>query len=152
MLSMVDCKVVARPNASLTPKQTSRLLMAIAFVMLVVSAGFMHMGAWMVMPFAGLELLALAAAFYYVNLHAADFESISIEEERVVVEKRSHREVSSAVFQRYWTQVSLRESVGGRSALYIGSHGKEVEFGRNLIDDEQRLVIMRELKQKLKKY
>jgi uncharacterized membrane protein len=152
MLSMVDCKVVARPNASLTPKQTLRLLMAIALFMLIVSAGFAHMGAWLVMPFAGLELLALAAAFFYVNLHAADFESISIEDERVVVEKGNYREVQSAVFQRYWTQVNLRESVGGRTALYIGSHGKEVEFGRHLINDEQRLVIMRELKQQLKKY
>jgi uncharacterized membrane protein len=150
MLSIVDCKVVARPNVSLSPEGSLKLLLVLAIVMLVVSIGFMHIGAWMVMPFAGLELLALAIAFYYVNLHSADFESITIEDDRVVIEKRYYREMSSAVFQRYWTQVSLRESIGGRHALYIGSHGKEVEFGKHLIDDEQRIVIMRELKQKLK--
>jgi len=150
MLSIVDCKVVARPNASLSPDGSLKLLIVLAIVMLVVSIGFIHIGAWLVMPFAGLELLAFAIAFYHVNLHAADYESITIEEDRVIVEKRGYRNESSTVFQRYWTQVSLRESFGGRSALYIGSHGKEVEFGKHLIDDEQRIVIMRELKQKLK--
>jgi len=150
MLSIVDCKVVARPNASLSPDGSLKLLLVLAIVMLVVSIGFIHIGAWLVMPFAGLELLAFAIAFYHVNLHAADYESITIEEDRVIVEKRGYRNESSTVFQRYWTQVSLRESFGGRSALYIGSHGKEVEFGKHLIDDEQRIVIMRELKQKLK--
>jgi uncharacterized membrane protein len=150
MLSIVDCKVVARPNASLSPEGSLKLLVVLAIVMLVVSVGFIHIGAWLVMPFAGLELLAFAIAFHYVNLHSADFESITIEADRVVVEKRDYRNESSTVFQRYWTQVSLRESFGGRSALYIGSHGKEVEFGKHLIDDEQRIVVMRELKQKLK--
>ena len=150
MLSIVDCKVVARPNASLSPEGSLKLLIVLAIVMLVVSIGFIHVGAWLVMPFAGLELLAFAIAFYHVNLHSADYESITIEADRVIVEKRGYRNESSAVFQRYWTQVSLRESFGGRSALYIGSHGKEVEFGRHLIDDEQRIVIMRELKEKLK--
>ncbi|HSR02572.1 MAG TPA: DUF2244 domain-containing protein, partial [Methylophilaceae bacterium] len=145
MLSIVDCKVVARPNASLSPDGSLKLLIVLAIVMLVVSIGFIHIGAWLVMPFAGLELLAFATAFYHVNLHAADYESITIEEDRVIVEKRGYRNESSTVFQRYWTQVSLRESFGGRSALYIGSHGKEVEFGKHLIDDEQRIVIMREL-------
>jgi uncharacterized membrane protein len=150
MLSIVDCKVVARPNASLSPEGSLKLLVVLAIVMLVVSVGFIHIGAWLVMPFAGMELLAFAIAFHYVNLHSADFESITIEADRVVVEKRDYRNESSTVFQRYWTQVSLRESFGGRSALYIGSHGKEVEFGKHLIDDEQRIVVMRELKQKLK--
>jgi hypothetical protein len=51
--------------------------------------------------------------------------------------------------------VNLREvvSVGGvigKSGLFIRSHGKEVEFGRNFMNDEQRVELARELKQKLK--
>jgi len=40
--------------------------------------------------------------------------------------------------------------MNGGNALFIGSHGKEVEFGRRFMNDEQRVVLARELKQKLK--
>ena len=38
----------------------------------------------------------------------------------------------------------------GKSALFISSHGNEVEFGRNFISDEQRTLLARDLRQKLK--
>jgi|APFre7841882590_1041340.scaffolds.fasta_scaffold76487_2 uncharacterized membrane protein len=147
-------KIIARPNNSLSLKDGIKLLAAMAIVTLVIGLGFTHIGAWMVLPFAGLELLAFACAFYYVYLHAGDYESIAIEEDKVIVEKRSYRKSSITVFQRYWTQVNVRDvvscqGVNGKSALFIGSHGKEVEFGKHLIDDEQRVALARELKQKI---
>jgi hypothetical protein len=38
----------------------------------------------------------------------------------------------------------------GSSGLFISSHGNEVEFGRNFINDEQRALLARDLRQKLK--
>lgn len=148
-------KIIARHNNSLTPKAGVKLLLALAGVVLVVGFGFARIGAWLVLPFAGLELLAFAYAFHYIYLHSGDFESITIENDSVVVEKRDYKEVTTTVFQRHWAQVSLREvaSVGGvigKSGLFIRSHGKEVEFGKNFMNDEQRALLARELKQKLK--
>jgi uncharacterized membrane protein len=150
-------KIIARHNNSLTPNAAVKLLAALAIIVLIVGVGFAHMGAWLVLPFAGLEILAFAYAFFYIYLHSADFESITIENDSVVVEKRNYKEVTTTVFQKHWAQVNLREvaSVGGvigKSGLFIRSHGKEVEFGRNFMNDEQRVKLARELKQKLKKY
>jgi uncharacterized membrane protein len=97
-----------------------------------------------------LEILAFALAFYHVRVHASDFESITIDGDEVLVERKYSRQFTSDVFHRYWTQVTVKESVGGKSALMIGSHGKEVEFGKHFIDDEQRIALMRELKKKLR--
>lgn len=154
-VSDLGYKIIARPNNSLTPQASLKVLGALAVVVLVVGLGFAHMGAWLVLPFAGLEVLAFAYAFYYIYLHSTDFESITIEGDRVVVEKRNYKDVTTTVFQRHWAQVNLREvasvrGVIGKSGLFIRSHGKEVEFGRNFMSDEQRVELARELKQKLK--
>jgi uncharacterized membrane protein len=148
-------KIIARHNNSLAPKAGVKLLFALACIVLVVGFGFARIGAWLVLPFAGLEILAFAYAFHYIYLHSGDFESITIDHDSVVVEKKDYKEVTRTVFQRHWAQVSLREvaSVGGsigKSGLFIRSHGKEIEFGKNFMSDEQRALLARELKQKLK--
>lgn len=151
----MDCKIIARPNNSLSPENSLKLMVVLAIVAFVVALGFAHVGAWLVLPFAGLELAAFAYAFYYVYLHSSDFESIAIDGDRVIVEKRSFRETSVTEFQRYWMQVHVRnigrgKGVVSKSGLFIGSHGKEVEFGKHFINDEQRVALAHELKQKLK--
>ncbi len=147
--------IIARPNNSLSPDDSIKLLAAMASVAFLIAIGFASIGAWLVLPFAGLEILAFAYAFYTIYLHADDFESITIEEDRVVVEKRNYKESTKTVFQRYWAQVNVRDVLAikgsnGKSALFISSHGNEVEFGRNFISDEQRTLLARDLRQKLK--
>ena len=148
-------KIIVRPNNSLSPQNGMKVMAGLLVIMLLVSFGFALMGAWLVLPFAGLEIIAFALAFHVVYLHANDFESISIEDERVVVEKRIIKASTTTVYQRYWAQVSIRavdhsSRSNGKSGLFVGSHGKEVEFGKNLINDEQRAVLALALRQKLK--
>ncbi len=148
-------KIIARPNSSLSVQGSLKLLAVLAGIALVVALGFLHIGAWMVLPFAGLEILAFAFAFHSLYLHADDFDSITIEADRIVVEKRNVKETTTTVFQRYWAQVNVRDVAmikgsNGKCALVISSHGNEVEFGRNFINDEQRSQLARDLRQKLK--
>lgn len=145
-----DFKITVRSNNSLSVANTIKLVCALALISMVVGLGFSLAGAWMVLPFAGLEIAAIAYAFYYITLRSGDFESISIEGDRVVVEKYGYKKSVEVVFQRYWAQVNMREQLNGSNALFIGSHGKEVEFGRGFMTDEQRVELARELKLKLK--
>ncbi len=154
MLSVMDYKIVARPNNSLSPENSLKLMVALAIIAFVVALGFTHIGAWLVLPFAGLELAAFAYAFYYIHLHSSDYESIAIEDDKIIVEKRNFKETSVTEFQRYWTQVHVRDvtnnkGLARKNGLFISSRGKEVEFGKYFIDDEQRVTLARELKQKL---
>lgn len=119
-------------------------------ITLVVAVGVASAGAWYVLPFAGLEVLAFAYAFYYVSLHYDDYESIAIEGEHLVLERCARKRVEKISFQRYWVNLTLRDTESGKNGLFVGSHGKEVEFGRGFINDEQRLAVVRELKWKLK--
>lgn len=149
-LLVTDYKIIAQPNNSLSPRDVVKLMAVLAAINLLVGLGFTLAGAWLVMPFAGLELLAFGYAFYYVYSHAFDFDSIEILEDAVVIESKSPQGSTRQEFQRYWIRVILREVTKGRTGIFIGSHGKELEFGRRFLDEEQRIFLVRALKEKLK--
>lgn len=151
-ISNLGNQIILKPNNSISPEAGVRVVVALAVMIFLVAFGFTRIGAWLVLPFAGLELLAIAYAFYFMHLHSADFESITISDDVVVVEKKDDKKISTTVFQRYWAQVNVRKVVGGAdvNGLFINSHGNEVEFGKKYINDEQRVLLAREIKQKLR--
>jgi uncharacterized membrane protein len=137
---------VARRNNSLS--STGRILVfAYLFVVSFGIAGaFASLGAWLILPFAGLEMLGLYLAFLYVDRHAADFERIAIAGDRVKVEWLNAGRTGSHEFSRSWAQLV---TVPGGGRLALRSHGREVEIGRHM-SDEQRLTLARELGSKLR--
>jgi len=154
-VSDLDIKIILRPNNSLSPTGSVKVLAVLFLILLIVATSFSLMGAWLVLPFAGLEILGLAGAFYYVYLHSNDYESITITDENLIVEKKNYKELTTTTFQRYWAQVIVRDleqrhASGRKIGLFITSHGKEVEFGRYFINDGQRTMFARELREKLR--
>ncbi len=145
-VSSENFKIVARPNCSLSNRGRVLVGLSIATFSLAVAGGFSIAGAWLVLPFAGLELVALAYAFYYIGCHAGDYESITIDGDSLAIEKRVYKSISQVVFQRYWARVLLRDLPGGDQSLLLRSHGKEVEFGRRYMSNEQRVALAKQLK------
>jgi uncharacterized membrane protein len=149
MVYIDEYEVIVRPNCSLSARGMVRVVMAIASFSLLVAMGFTLAGAWLVLPFAGLELLALAYAFYYIHCHAGDYESITFNGDELAVEKRHYKNISQVVFNRYWARVLLRDLPSGEQSLLLRSHGKEVEFGRRFINNDQRLALAQQLKKRV---
>lgn len=143
--------VIAKHNNSLSPKGLMWLFLSIFAITMTVGFGVALVGAWLVLPFAGLELLAFACAFHHVFRHYEDFERITINDSDVIIDKRYAKHTERFTFQRYWAKVILHDESDGTCGLFIGSHGKEVEFGRGFMTDEQRLVIAKNLRQQLQK-
>lgn len=143
-----DFCITAKPNCSLTPRGRLWVFSAIAAFSLLVAIGFAMVGAWMVFPFAGLELIALGAAFYVVHCHSDDYESIILAGDDLAVEKRNYKNISRIVFHRYWARVVMRDTPDGEQRLWLRSHGKEVEFGR-YIDNDTRLIIAKQLQRRV---
>ncbi len=103
-------------------------------------------GAWLILPFAGLEMLVLYLAFRHVERHAADYERVAVEGDRLNVEVLDGGRISRFEFNRCWAQV-VCASDGSRLALR--SHGRELEIGRHL-NEEQRLTVARQLRRELR--
>lgn len=103
-------------------------------------------GAWLILPFAGLELLVLYGAFRYVERHAGDYERVALEGDTLNVEVFDGGRMSRFEFNRCWAQVVC---AGDGSRLALRSHGRELEIGRHLNED-QRLAMARELRRELR--
>lgn len=144
-------KMIAKPSNSMPVKGFVWLFTSIVLILAIIAIGMSHIGAWFVLPFAGLEVLAFAVAFYQVHVHYNDYESISLEGDSVVIEKHVNKSIDRVTFQRYWVRVTLRNSQDGSVGLFIGSHGKQVEFGKRFMDDMQRIELAKQLKVQLAK-
>jgi len=136
----------ARRNNSLS---SSGRLLVFGFILVVslgISSAFaLLLGAWPIMPFAGLEMAVLYCAFRYMDRHAADFERITIRGGSVDIEVREGPRLKRMELSRYWSNIVCAAD-GSRIALR--SHGREIEVGRHLCE-EQRLEMARELRREL---
>lgn len=139
---VVFCRYVVRPNRSLTWAQAAALFGLCTLVSLGIGVAFHLRGLPLVLPFSGLEMLALGAALYVSMRRGSRQEVISIGPERVTLERGYRYPHEVQHLPRAWVQVVL-ESPPGRwhpSRLKLRSHGREVEIGTFLTEDERRAL------------
>ena len=141
----IEFRRLARRNNSLS--STGRLLVFVfIFVVSVgIAAAFAIFGAWLILPFAGLEMLVLYLAFRYVERHAADYELIEIDGDQVSIERFEGGDTRRDALSRHWARVVVS---GNGSRLALRSHGREVEIGRGM-SNAQRLELAQALKRRL---
>ncbi len=130
--SHTSYRVTFKPNCSLTQSGRVRVVLLLTVIPCGIAIGFSLLGAWMVLPFVGMEICALAYAFYYVNSHASDYESISIDGDSLLVERCTGQHLSQYQLNPYWVNVVQHEQENGELRLGLRSHGKEIEVGRYL--------------------
>jgi uncharacterized membrane protein len=141
-----DYVYTVRRNNSLSSSGRLFVFSFILTVSLGIALAFsVLLGAWPIMPFAGLEMLVLYLAFRYMDRHAGDFERITIQGDNIAVEVQEGRHVMRLELNRYWAQV-VCEANGSRLALR--SHGREIEVGKHLCETE-RADMARELAREL---
>ena len=136
----------ARRHNSLSSSDRLFAFGFIALFSLAIAVAFAWLGAWLILPFAGVELVVLFFVVRYIERHAQDYERLTIDGEMVQMEVFDGGRVDRREFNRRWAQV-VCERDGSRLALR--SHGREVVFGRHLTG-EQRLSVARTLTEQLR--
>ncbi len=139
--------LIARPNNSLSVEGRALVLGSLLFLSLAISVAFAFYGAWLVLPFTGVEMAVLVVAFAYMQRHAADYESIAIDGDRVLIERWETGSNRRYEFNRHWAQVVIhRERAAGSTVVALRSHGREIEFGQHLTEP-QKLAVAQTLRQ-----
>lgn len=110
---------------------------AFAMTALVVCAFAAAIGAWPVMPFAGLELAGLALAFRVLSRHDGDFERLEVGDDEIRWEARDAERHTCFVAHRPWARVERRDR-GSRCTLCLAYAGRRVPLGRLLSDEGRR--------------
>ena len=148
--SLAAFSFVARRNSSISPASWRRVFAFISAVTLGIAAGFVAIGAWLVLPFAGIELALLFWAFRYLESHAQDCERVTIEGDRVLVEVVEGKVEQRYEFNRCWVQVVLEPADRGYR-LALRSRGIEVDVGRHL-STENRVSAAGMLRRHMQKF
>ena len=67
-----------RPNRSLTPGGRQQWFLLFAGTTILCAGAATAIGAWMVLPFAGFEILFLWCAFHLIGRHDGDYEWLKV--------------------------------------------------------------------------
>mgnify|MGYP001818717397 CR=1 FL=1 len=132
-------RFVLSPNCSISWRELVLFYLLTCAVALAVGLFFTLQGMWLVLPFSGLEMLALGSGLYITSRKVYQREVITLDPDYTRIEKGVRRVQQSWEFKTPWVRV-IDESPGGfgtRRMLAICVSGESVEIGSFLANPEK---------------
>jgi uncharacterized membrane protein len=136
-------------NCSISPAGLLGVFAGLSLASSAIGIGFAMAGAWPVLPFVGLEIVALGAAFVLYARRAGDYERIELEPGRLVVEVAEAERLVRYRLDPRRARVVLERNEGYGARVLLREAGKEVEVGRHL-DAPSRIEFAGELSRRLR--
>ena len=138
-----DFSLLLKRNCSIAPGALACVFGALAVAVLGIGIGVAIAGAWLILPFAGLEVIAFAAAFVLQARHATDYEKIELAHGRIRIEVSEAERLANYELDARGARIELQ----GPHVVLCGA-GETLKIGRHL-DDEARVRFAAELKKRL---
>lgn len=138
-------------NCSASPAQLAAVLASIVGVSFAFGVLFAAQGLWLVLPFVGIELLAVAAAFVCYGRRAADFERIEIGGGAIAIERveggrRTVQRLPAPRTQVGWERLGRT----GQVTVWLAAGDRRIEVGHHL-PDARRVQLAGELNKALRR-
>ena len=131
-------------NCSISPAGLACVFAALAVAVLAIGAGFALLGAWLILPFAGLEVLLLAGAFLLQARHATDYERIELAGDRLHIDVADGARTARYELDARRVRIAMDEG-----ALVLRGPRETLQLGRHL-DAAARAAFAGELKRRLR--
>lgn len=139
-VSTSECyRFVLSPNCSISWRELLLFYCLTCAVALAVGLFFTLQGLWLVLPFSGLEMLALGIGLYVTSRKVYRREVITLDPECTRIEKGVQRADQIWEFKTAWVRVvdEYRGGRGARRKLAICVSGESVEVGSFLANWEK---------------
>ena len=135
----VFASFVVMPNCSMSWQENKVFVASLAFISFSIAGFFALQGYWVILPFAGLEILMLTGILYWTGIQATHREVISIRDDIIHIEVGRKKSRQEYEFQRAWTKIELRPPAlpSRHTRLVMRSKGKELEIGACLTEQER---------------
>jgi uncharacterized membrane protein len=130
-------------NCSVSPRQFVYFYVSLAFVSVTIAVLLLINGAWLVLPFTGIDLLVVGGAFAVYARHAVDYERIRLYPNRLVIEQASADTLSQFELNPRWVRVE--PGATPRDPVRLVSRGQTVAVGLHL-PQYRRAQFARELR------
>ena len=115
-------------NCSLAPRQLLAFYLSLCALSLAVAPCFWMQGAPLVMPFAGLELLAVGGACWCTRAMPPTASCIALRRGRLTVRRISGPRVEQVEFAPAWVRVE--PETGDGSLIELSGQGRRISVGR----------------------
>ena len=132
-------RFVLAPNRSISWRELLLFYFLTCIVALAIGLFFTLQGLWLVLPFSGLEMLALGVGLYVTSRKVYRREVIMLDSDRIRIEKGVRRIDRIWEFRTPWVNISddRGDDRSGRRRLVIGASGSSVEVGSFLANWEK---------------
>jgi uncharacterized membrane protein len=136
--------ITLSPNRSATWQHTKVVIAVMVAVVMIIALAWTFMGAWVVLPFAGLEVGLFALLMYKVSMFTYSKQVISINRQKVTIEWGRKRVEQRHEFQRDNLYVYYWEADEGWNLprISLSQARKKLEIGDFLnMDDREQLKV-----------
>ena len=122
-------------------------------VSFTIAFAFAWHGLWLILPFAGIEMLVLGLALYWCMNSLSRVETITVSDEEISVNVRQrNRELARYTFPRAWTRATTVSpaSTIQKQSLWLGGRQSKVEIGV-FLDDREKVRLANAINKAIRK-
>lgn len=142
--------LIIMPNQAMPWPSLVKIFVIMSVIILLIAIFFALKGFVLVLPFAGLDILFLGFALYSSARFSQQKQIVILEKETIKVEFGTNKPEKFIELSRHWAKLEFKKPAQkwSPSKLLIRSHGKEIELGQ-FLNEEEREGLARLLKQEL---
>lgn len=136
--------IMVCPNMSGQWKTTKLFLWIVSSLALLIATAFALLGLWLILPFAGLEIVALVSLMVWVAHQGRRKQVIHFEDNRIRVEKGYHVPESTWESELFFTRLVIDKPPyrGGQPLkVFLRSKQQQLELGEFLNEQEKKKLI-----------
>ena len=125
-----------RPNKSSSLRQNVLFFGMLSLICITFGVGFFIVGAPLILPFAGLEILALIIIIKLNRDWSNQLQILSIDKLHVKMTNNKKKKI----YDRFLSKFLIQE-INGAKVILLQSHKEQIEIGRFLTADEKDELI-----------
>lgn len=135
--------IVLSPNLSVRWSDNVLFLYVVCGMAVCIGISFTLLGMWLVLPFTGLEVIALVVVIYYVAHKCRRIEVIRVEDGCVRVERGYTQPQSHWRSDLFWTRLIVlpQERPWHPLRIFLRGRDDQIEIGTFLNEDDKRILI-----------
>jgi uncharacterized membrane protein len=133
-------------NISLTPVQMAVVFGGLSMLTLLIGLAFYNFGASFVLPFAFVEVVALAVAFVYNAIHANDYEKLVLTDHEIQIESKVGFQFTQVQMVRSLTRIEHSKIANELIEL---KQGPQSNYFGQFIHTSMRLLLAEQISKRM---
>ena len=136
-------RILIRPNQSISWKSGLVFMLVITFTCLSIGLGFAYVGATLILPFAGLEVIFVGICTYLVLNKTSQQEVITLSKDKLIIEKGAYRLKKVWEYFRLWSYITVErpQHPWYPAHIVVTSKGERVPLGDFLNEQEKEELV-----------